>query len=217
MERLDIEYDFLPRESEILHLHFWDAAFTKLKEGGVLSSRRKARTRVAGSCGARGQAKPNQPQRTRRTRKRSKSELMTTSPRKTRKLSCARTAPWLRRQGYRLPHVEVRVAGRDFGYRNSFSIPTNTSADFGAEGEKDHPIRRCSRDLQRHRRPQSERKTPSSKLCGLGHNDEADHYTHFSYEMVALTPRCAAELGYELSEEDKANPILKFRAAKVLV
>ena len=37
MDRLDIEYDFLPRESEILHLHFWDAAFTKLKEGGVLT------------------------------------------------------------------------------------------------------------------------------------------------------------------------------------
>ena len=36
MDRLDIEYDFLPRESEILHLHFWDAAFRKLKEGGVL-------------------------------------------------------------------------------------------------------------------------------------------------------------------------------------
>ena len=36
MDRLDIEYDFLPRESEILHLHFWDAAFTKLKEGGVI-------------------------------------------------------------------------------------------------------------------------------------------------------------------------------------
>ena len=37
MDRLDIEYDFLPRESEILQLHFWDAAFTKLKEAGVLS------------------------------------------------------------------------------------------------------------------------------------------------------------------------------------
>src|SRR6266852_1918185 len=36
MDRLDIEYDFLPRESEILHLHFWDAAFAKLKEGGVI-------------------------------------------------------------------------------------------------------------------------------------------------------------------------------------
>ena len=49
MDRLDIEYDFLPRESEILHLHFWDAAFTKLKEAGVLTfERRRARTRAAG-------------------------------------------------------------------------------------------------------------------------------------------------------------------------
>jgi arginyl-tRNA synthetase len=37
MDRLDIEYDFLPRESEILRLHFWDAAFAKLKASGVLS------------------------------------------------------------------------------------------------------------------------------------------------------------------------------------
>ena len=34
MDRLDIEYDFLPRESEILRLHFWDAAFQQLKEEG---------------------------------------------------------------------------------------------------------------------------------------------------------------------------------------
>src|SRR6266567_7895665 len=37
MDRLDIEYDFLPRESEILRLHFWEAAFTKLKDAEVLS------------------------------------------------------------------------------------------------------------------------------------------------------------------------------------
>ena len=36
MDRLDIEYDFLPRESEILRLHFWDLAFQQLKEKGVL-------------------------------------------------------------------------------------------------------------------------------------------------------------------------------------
>src|SRR5271165_5080342 len=36
MDRLDIEYDFLPRESEILHLHFWESAFELLKQKGVL-------------------------------------------------------------------------------------------------------------------------------------------------------------------------------------
>src|ERR1700732_3724946 len=37
MARLDIRYELLARESEILHLHFWDAAFEKLKAaGGIL-------------------------------------------------------------------------------------------------------------------------------------------------------------------------------------
>ena len=36
MERLSIEYDLLPRESEILHLHFWDKAFERMKEMGVV-------------------------------------------------------------------------------------------------------------------------------------------------------------------------------------
>src|ERR1700692_544696 len=36
MERLGIEYDLLPRESEILHLKFWDAAFGLLKKRNAI-------------------------------------------------------------------------------------------------------------------------------------------------------------------------------------
>src|SRR5258707_6142701 len=36
MLRLGIEYDVLPRESEILHLKFWAAAFELLKERGAI-------------------------------------------------------------------------------------------------------------------------------------------------------------------------------------
>lgn len=36
MERIDIRYDLLPRESEILHLHFWDTAFEQMKQLGVI-------------------------------------------------------------------------------------------------------------------------------------------------------------------------------------
>ena len=36
MARLDISYDLLARESEILHLHFWAHAFEKLKASGVI-------------------------------------------------------------------------------------------------------------------------------------------------------------------------------------
>jgi len=36
MERLDIRYDLLARESDILHLHFWQRAFELMKEKGVI-------------------------------------------------------------------------------------------------------------------------------------------------------------------------------------
>src|SRR5438270_7311318 len=36
MARLDISYDLLARESEILHLHFWSHAFEKLKASGAI-------------------------------------------------------------------------------------------------------------------------------------------------------------------------------------
>src|SRR5580700_11270195 len=36
MARLDIFYELLARESEILHLHFWDAAFEQLKSSGAI-------------------------------------------------------------------------------------------------------------------------------------------------------------------------------------
>ncbi len=48
----------------------------------------------------------------------------------------------------------------------------------------------------------------------MGYTDQADHYTHFSYEMVALTPRCAIELGYMLSEEDHARPYIEVSGRK---
>ena len=40
-------------------------------------------------------------------------------------------------------------------------------------------------------------------LRALGYNEQAERSIHFSYEMVALTPRTCAELGIELSEEDR--------------
>ena len=39
-------------------------------------------------------------------------------------------------------------------------------------------------------------------LRRLGYLDQSDRSVHFSYEMVALSPRCCAELGLELSEEE---------------
>jgi arginyl-tRNA synthetase len=48
----------------------------------------------------------------------------------------------------------------------------------------------------------------------MGYTDQADHYTHFSYEMVALTPRCAVELGYDISEEDQNKSYIEVSGRK---
>ncbi len=48
----------------------------------------------------------------------------------------------------------------------------------------------------------------------MGYTDAADHYTHFSYEMVALTPRCAIELGYTISEEDRGKAYIEVSGRK---
>jgi len=46
-------------------------------------------------------------------------------------------------------------------------------------------------------------------LRALGHAKEAGNSIHFDYEIVALTPRCAAEMGYELSPEDARRPYVE--------
>ena len=51
-------------------------------------------------------------------------------------------------------------------------------------------------------------------LRGLGYVGEASRYTHFSYGMVALTPRCAMELGYAVSPEDQARPYIEVSGRK---
>ena len=53
-------------------------------------------------------------------------------------------------------------------------------------------------------------------LRGLGYNQQADQSVHFSYEMVALSPRCCADLGIPLSEEDRKRPYVEVSGRKGL-
>ena len=53
-------------------------------------------------------------------------------------------------------------------------------------------------------------------LRALGFDEQADKSIHFSYEMVALSPRCCADLGIELSEEDARRPYVEVSGRKGL-
>jgi len=51
-------------------------------------------------------------------------------------------------------------------------------------------------------------------LRRLGHEQAAKNSIHFAYEIVALTPRCAAELNYELSPEEAKKPYVEVSGRK---
>jgi arginyl-tRNA synthetase len=109
------------------------------------------------------------------------------------------------------------LLGRDFGYRKFYCYPNRHDCWISAmEGDKEHPHFGDVAEIYNviDARQSEAQNTVIEALRGLGHNEAADHYTHFSYEMVALTPRCAAELGYTLSEEDKTRSYIEVSGRK---
>src|SRR6202050_5406334 len=104
------------------------------------------------------------------------------------------------------------LLGRDFAYRKFYRYPNQHQCWISAmRGEKNQPHFGDVAEIYNviDARQSEAQSTVIEALRGLGHNAAADHYTHFSYEMVALTPRCAAELGYALSDEDKARSYIE--------
>lgn len=54
-----------------------------------------------------------------------------------------------------------------------------------------------------------------SQILGpLSPPDHEKKFMHFSYEMVALTPRCVEEMGFELSEEDRKKSYVEVSGRK---
>jgi len=222
MDRLDIEYDFLPRESEILHLHFWDAAFTKLKEAGVLTYETEGKNkgcwvmRRAGTA-----AKPLTTEGTGDTEDPSASlragsvEKITEEDQKVIVRSNGTVGYVGKDIAYHM--WKFGLLGRDFGYRKFFRYPNAHDCWISTtDGAKDHPHFGDVAEIYNviDARQSEAQNTVIEALRGLGHGEAANRYTHFSYEMVALTPRCAAELGYTLSEEDKARAWIEVSGRK---
>ncbi len=50
----------------------------------------------------------------------------------------------------------------------------------------------------------------------LGYREQGERSVHFAYEMVGLSPRCARELGVELSPEDERKPFVEVSGRKGL-
>lgn len=202
MERLGIEYDFLPRESEILHLKFWDAAFDLLKKSGVLYFEENGKnkgcwvmTRPGDEAKAAEAEGPNE------------------------------DAKVIVRSNGTVTYVGKDIAyhlwkfgllGKDFGYQKFFTYPSHECWISTMSGAAEHPHFGGASAIYnvidaRQADPQA---NVIQALRGMGHVDQADRYTHFSYEMVALTPRCALDLGYTVSDEDQKKAYIEVSGRK---
>jgi arginyl-tRNA synthetase len=200
MLRLDIEYDFLPRESEILHLKFWESAFEQLKKTGVLYFENEGKNK---GCW-----------------------VMTRPGAEIAEGDLNEDAKVIVRSNGTVTYVGKDIAyhlwkfgllGKDFGYKPFFTYPHHECWISTVEnGAKHHPQFGGAQAIYnvidaRQSDPQA---NVIQALRGMGYTEQADRYTHFSYEMVALTPRCAVELGYDVSEEDLARPYIEVSGRK---
>jgi len=206
MDRLDIEYDFLPRESEILHLHFWDAAFVKLKDAGVLYFETEGKNKGCWVMRRVGKTKATTTADTEEVSEEDQKVIVRSNG----------TVGYVGKDiAYHL--WKFGLLGRDFGYRKFYKYPNGHDCWISTTvGALDHPHFGDVAEIYNviDARQAEAQNTVIEALRGLGYTQQADHYTHFSYEMVALTPRCAAELGYELSEEDKARAYIEVSGRK---
>ncbi len=205
MQRLDIEYDFLPQESDILHLHFWAKAFELLKAAGVLYFEEEGKNK---GCWV-------------MTRLRTvKDDSAAEGPDEDAKV-IVRSNGTVGYVGKDIAYHmwKFGLLGLDFGYRKFYEYSDGRAVwiscdpkdgepgapHFGGVGAIYNVIDARQSDPQ---------ETVKQAILLMGHEAEAARYTHFSYEMVALTPRCAMELGYTVSEEDQQRSYIEVSGRK---
>ncbi len=193
MLRMDVEYDVLPRESEILHLEFWAAAFELLKQRGALYL--EAEGKLAGCWVMPGVSEEG------KVIVRSDGTVVYTG----------------KDIAYQL--WKFGLLGKDFYYRPlrtyadgrvlwvSTDEPAGDTPRFGHGSRVYNVIDSRQSYLQ---------DVVVAGLRALGYNEQADRSVHFSYEMVALSPRCCADLGIPLSEEDRKRPYVEVSGRKGL-
>jgi arginyl-tRNA synthetase len=201
MERLGIRYDLLARESDILHLHFWERAFELMKNAGVI--RYESEGRHAGCWVMPFESHTG-------TDEHESDKIIVRS-----NGTVTYTGKDIAYQLWKLGKL-----GLDFYYHvfrnyadghvlwSTQTEPADTSPPhFGGgitvynviDSRQSYPQEIVARGV-------------AAVVPEIGE----DASVHFSYEMVALSPAACEELGIELSEEDRARPYIEMSGRKGL-
>jgi arginyl-tRNA synthetase len=203
MLRLNIQYDLLAQESEILKLQFWSAAFELLKEKKAI--RFEDAGKSAG-CWV--------------------MDLGDASTEGEGETPDADDIKIIVRSNGTVTYVGKDIAyhlwkfallGKDFGYAPFHRYPdghgvwrTTVNGEAGAP-----PFGHASAAYAVIDTRQSYlQNIVKAAFHTLGYHERAANLHHFAYEVVGLTSRCAEEMGIALSDEDRQRPYVEVSGRK---
>ncbi len=206
MERLGIRYDLLARESEILHLHFWERAFELMKERGVIQLSNEGRAK---GCWV-------MPFESHTGTDEHESDKIIVRSNGT----VTYTGKDIAYQLWKLGKLGLDFNYRPFRAHADGHATWVTTTEPGAEAQPEVPRPNFGGGAivynvidSRQSYPQEiVRKGVAAVVPELG--EEAS--VHLSYEMVALSPAACEQLGIELSDEDRKRPYIEMSGRKGL-
>ena len=205
MLRINVEYDVLVQESEILRLDFWKSAFELLQAKGAAryeESGKNAGCWVMG-LGEAEEATPDQ-------------------------AAGEEDVKILVRSNGTVTYVGKDIAyhlwkfgllGKDFGYQAFHRYPDGhlvwrTALESQPGGPAWGHARVAYAVIDA--RQSYLQNIVKAAFHSLGLLEQATNLHHFAYEVVGLSPSCAAELGIELSEEDRQRSYVEVSGRKGL-
>ncbi|HEX3681861.1 MAG TPA: arginine--tRNA ligase [Bryobacteraceae bacterium] len=203
MYRLSITYELLARESEILHLQFWAAAFELLKQRKAIYFESQGKNRgcwVMPSTAFRDSAAHDEED----------SKVIVRSN---------GTVTYVGKDiAYQL--WKFGLLGKDFYYRPWSTYPNGSQVWVTTDQPSRAPTPRFGAASKVFTVIDSKQSYLQDVVVAgfraLGFEQQADALIHFSYEVVALSPRTCVELGIELSEEDKRRTHVEVSGRKGL-
>jgi arginyl-tRNA synthetase len=195
MRRINVTYDLLPRESDILRLKFWEKAFNLLKEKKAIQFASEGENK--GCWVMKFEDEPE------------KEKIIVRSD---------GTVTYVGKDiAYQL--WKFGLLGRDFYYKifekNNGQLVWTTTSENGKN--RDIKFGKASKVYNVIDVRQSYlQKVVAKSLKLLGYDEEAKNSIHFSYEMVALSQKCLEEFKLNISPEEKKKSFLEISGRKGL-
>jgi arginyl-tRNA synthetase len=205
MERFSIRYDLLPRESEILHLHFWQKAFDEMKLRGVIHLQTEGKH---AGCWV-------MPFETHSGNEEHEADKILVRSNGT----VTYTGKDIAYQIWKLG-----LLGLDFNYKlfhqyadgkEVWITSTEPNADLQSASVPEFGHAETVYNVIDTRQSYPQEIVKKGVAAIFPEKGEAAS-VHLNYEMVALSPAAAEELGFQISEEDKQKSFVEMSGRKGL-